>query len=125
MKNLAGVETCDADIRRELMGANIAVEAVEKTRSEVPYTLIGKLCGWTFKRAWYYWMASAPEGEGVHETDAESLNEQWHNEVRVAGFAGGTKVSDRLSSRKTIDSYHIDTPEGLNVLAKLIKKLSE
>src|SRR3989344_9115596 len=104
MKNLAGVETCDTNIRRELNGADIQVVPVERTHSEVPYTLIGKLGEWTFVRAWYYWIASAPNGKGIPEAEAESLNKQWGEEVRVVGFAGGTKVNDWLSGQKTIDS---------------------
>jgi hypothetical protein len=120
MINLAGVETCDTDIRRELMGAGITAETVERVSSEVPYSLVGRLGDWTFERAWYYWMASTPEGMGVPEAEAEGLNQKWRREVRVAGFASGTEVGDWLSNQGTVDSYHIDTPEGLSAFARLL-----
>lgn len=61
MKNLAGVSTCDEDIRKELTRARIPIVPVDPTRCEVPYSIIGKIEGpmgqIEFKRAWYYWVA--------------------------------------------------------------------
>ena len=31
--------------------------SIEKTNTEVPYSFIGKIGNWTFKRAWNYWVA--------------------------------------------------------------------
>ena len=126
MKNLAHDETCDIDIRQELEAAGITVKTVERPRrSEVPYTLVGELGGWSFQRAWYYWIANAPEGKGIPENSAEELNRDWRKEVRVVGFAGGTDVQKWLSSHGTIDKYHIDTQEGLNAFADLVRLSAE
>ena len=57
MKNLAGCAEADEVIREELYLAGISVVSVDKTRSEVPYTVIGRVGKWTFTRAWYYWIA--------------------------------------------------------------------
>lgn len=57
MKNLAGCADADEVIREELYLAGITVVSVDKTRSEVPCTVIGRLGKWTFTRAWYYWIA--------------------------------------------------------------------
>lgn len=124
MINLAGVPECDAAICRELQAAGINIEEIEKKESEVPYLLIGKLGGWTFKRAWYYWMADAPIGEGIPEAAARRLNGEWFDEVRVFGYSGGARVKSWLSPRLTIDRYHIDTQEGLNAFASLVRKLA-
>ena len=58
MKNLAGVKECDVDIRRELTEAGIKINHVKKGKTEVPYTLIGRLGQFDFRRAWYYWTVS-------------------------------------------------------------------
>lgn len=54
MINLAGVLTADEYIREELYLAGIS-EDTEKSAGEVPSTFIGKLPGWTFRRAWTYY----------------------------------------------------------------------
>lgn len=54
MKNLAGNDQADRIILEELYLANIPTVKVDKHDSEVPYSYIGKIGSWTFKRAWYY-----------------------------------------------------------------------
>jgi len=58
MKNLAGVEDCDITIKEELYLADIEMETVKDVLSEVPYTIIGRIGMWTFRRAWKYWAVS-------------------------------------------------------------------
>lgn len=125
MKNLAGDKQCDQTIREELEAAAIPAKGVDPQRSEVPYTVIGNLEPWELKRAWYYWMASAPKGQGLSKEVAEAMNTIFRETVRVAGFAGGTDVKDWLSQQGTIDSYHIDTQEGLNAFAAVVKTVRE
>ena len=62
MKNLAGETKADLHILKELSEAGIEVVEGKRTRSEVPYTLTGRLADWNFSRAWYYWMANAEKG---------------------------------------------------------------
>jgi hypothetical protein len=125
MKNLAQVDLCDIDIALELQAAGVRFERLDYALSEVPYHLVGKLGKWTFIRSWYYWKATAPDGEGVPDDNAKAFNNHWRGQVRVAGFAGGTDVHNWLSSSGTIDSYHIDTQEGLNAFADLVRKLAK
>jgi hypothetical protein len=62
MKNLAGDKDADKFVREELWLAGIPMEN-EVSKGEVPYNTIGKINGWTFRRAWYYWIVSIPDGE--------------------------------------------------------------
>lgn len=57
MKNLAGVEEADQTIREELYLADIETRN-EEALGEVPYTIIGRIGKWEFRRAWTYWIAT-------------------------------------------------------------------
>ena len=86
MKNLAGVPTCDQDIRIELATAGIPAVVTGKTRSEVPYTVTGHLGVFDFRRAWYYWCVSGPVPlEVAKELYADPAGEK---DVRVVGHCG-------------------------------------
>lgn len=106
MINLAGVETADQQIREELYLAGIPMAKVEKTNTEVPYTIIGQLGNWTFTRAWYYWVATVQKREeGLlldlalqlyntkHPTDNTNLSEI----IRAGGCAGCTSPNEYIS----------------------------
>lgn len=122
MINLAGVLTCDAEIAWELRMADIPVTEVQREQTEVPYSLIGELKNWKFTRAWYYWVARAPEGQGIPQDVAEKLNAVIGRRLRVEGFAGGDEVKRWLSPQGTIDLYHIDSLEALMLLAQTISR---
>lgn len=86
MINLAGREDCDNYITRELKLAGINIEKVEKGRTEVPYTLIGKLGKFTFTRAWYYWVV---EGNVPYHVAREIHDHPiGESDVRVNGHCG-------------------------------------
>ena len=91
MINLAGVKDADRYIAEELYLAGI--HASEKKivsiaqgsnwatyengeRSEVPYSIMGDLDGWVFRRAWYYYMVSCPDGLGLAYDVAVKLHEK-------------------------------------------------
>jgi hypothetical protein len=63
MKNLAGHQKADETILEELYLANIPAIKVNHHQGEVPYSYVGKIGKWTFKRAWYYWIVSVEDGE--------------------------------------------------------------
>lgn len=182
MKNLAGVEDTDKHITQELEYAGIEITEGARSEGEVPYTLTGQLGSWRFYRAWYYWIASAPDGEGLPLDVATGLhNKEYHikgerepdtygQAVRVVGHCGcpppgewvnhydaegrelvldldGKKERDwnyfvergiidpeehnlrfvksleSIVVRSEIGLYHIDTQEGLNEFARVIKEL--
>jgi len=89
MKNLAGVETCDSDIVRELLEAKIDIIPQDRTDCEVTASFYGEVCGWRFYRAWYYWMARPiKEQDGLPLELATLLHKAHGKDVRVTGHCG-------------------------------------
>jgi hypothetical protein len=100
MKNLAGDKDADLYIQEELILAGIPLVRGDISRGEVPYTITGKLGDWSFNRAWYYWVASAPECKGLpleaaaqmHEKNYPVLGEgqptHYGDVIRVVGHCG-------------------------------------
>ena len=86
MENLAGREDCDVPIERELMRAGIEIMRGERTNSEVPASISGKLGNFTFHRAWYYWVVDGRVPLAVAEKlYADPVGK---DDVRVAGHCG-------------------------------------
>ncbi len=86
------------------------------------YTVKAELYGWTFYRAWYYWIAEAATKEfEIPKTLAQKFNKDENNrkEIRVEGWAGGNDV------KKPVSSYHVDTPRGLKELVMFLRKIDE
>jgi len=125
MKNLAGVEECDRDIRSELTRACIDIEEVPKGNSEVPYTLEGRLGALTFHRAWYYWVVNGPVSLKI----AQELyaHPEGKANVRVAGHCGcpapQTPWIEDIDGVGYVTTYHIDTQAGLLLFAQKVKKM--
>lgn len=117
MKNYAGVEGCDPHLIKELREAGIEVKYYDvRPRSEVPASVYGQIGKWKFERAWYYWMASGP---AIPTSIAETLHATHGQEVRVEGHCGAPSPTEYCGN-KGVSSYHIDSQEGLNALAKLL-----
>ncbi len=91
MRNLAGVNDADKCIEEELYLAGISpnvrkialhekdshwVTFEDGGRSEVPYSIYGRLRDWLFYRAWYYYVASCPDGLGLIYDKAVVLHEK-------------------------------------------------
>jgi hypothetical protein len=96
-------------------------EHFRKMSGEVKTSVIGCLYGWTFKRAWYYWIA---EGPGIDVETAEALHATHGKEVRVDGHCGCPSPREWFKGL-ACGHYHVDTPEGLKMLADTIKGLAE
>lgn len=106
MRNLAGDERCDASIRDELEAAGIEIVAGEPTNSEVAGCLTGKLGAFTFRRAWYYWVACGAVPLAIaEELYADPIGRK---DVRVAGHCGCPPPADWAD--------HFDT-DGKQLLA--------
>lgn len=86
MKNLAGDKDCDVIIIGELSIAGIPFIRVPIGNTEVPYTCVGRLGPYEFRRAWYYWVVKGP----VPLVVAEEMykNPIGAKDVRVAGHCG-------------------------------------
>lgn len=126
MKNLAGMNGVQSDIEceTELKAAGIKVERVPESyrreMGEVQTIIIGTLHGWTFERAWYYWVARGP---GLPLEYAIPLYKEFGQDVRVDGHCGG--VWPTWSGEIVVGMYHVDTQQGLDALAKVIVRSVE
>jgi hypothetical protein len=102
MKNLAGLKEADEYIKEELYLAGIETIS-EKSDGEVPYTIIGRLGKWAFRRAWYYWVAKVEfRTAGLPVDQALELynrknpinGEILGGEIRSGGAAGSSAPDD-------------------------------
>lgn len=112
----------DEQVLKELGAAGIKAEHMPWMRganSEVPSSYVGAHCCWIFRRAWYYWIATGP---GVPPDRAEEFHKTWGSQVRVDGHAGGVSPL-KWYNGFAVGSYHIDTQEGLNAFAQLLKSI--
>lgn len=120
MQNLAGKKHCDDEIRRELARARIGiVEGGSDGKGEVPATVTGKLAGWTFTRAWYYWVAKADHGPGIppHEASILFCDPVGKDDIRVDGCSGNRMPTGHVGV------YHIDSEVGLRLFADTLLRL--
>ena len=121
--NYAGNSCVDDAIAIELKTAGITVEYMpEITRrqhAEMRTIVIGDLHGWTFERAWYYWICSGP---GIEVEAAEKLHATHGQSVRVAGHCGCPSPREWYEGL-ACGLYHVDNQEGLNALAATIREL--
>ena len=129
MINLAGDKDCDKQIRRELLRAKVDIVEVKQGNTEVPYTIIGRLYGFEFRRAWYYWVAKGPMPlKEAKELYAEPVGRE---DIRVAGHCGCPppeppwvkKSMVGKTQKGMIDLYHIDTEVGLRIFTDKIRQM--
>ena len=107
MKNLAGNKDCDEDIRDELTRAGIEI-IEEKVTGEVPYSIVGKLRHYTFRRAWYYWVVTG-------DTSMELAKEIYaHPEGKASVRAGGHCGCEPPETQ----SDYMDTSDGLQPIGQ-------
>jgi hypothetical protein len=87
MINLAGHADPDPIVERELVRCRIEAVRGERSKGEVGTSITGRLgAGFTFKRAWRYWVASGPVPLDVaDELYADPVGRE---DVRVAGHCG-------------------------------------
>jgi hypothetical protein len=130
LKNLAGDRKCDLDIRNELEAAGIEVVSVGMSRdAEVPASLVGKLGPFTFTRGWRYWTVRGPMPlAAAQEMYADPVGVV---AVRVAGNCTcPAPVAPWIETRRDangdrypiVDSYDIDSPEGLRLFADTVRR---
>ncbi|KKK50896.1 hypothetical protein LCGC14_3120430 [marine sediment metagenome] len=104
----------------ELEAAGIpALDRIVPDRGEVPARIFGGLdpLGWSFNRAWYYWIAKGP---GIPPSYAAELHRQHGRDVRVDGHCLAPSPLEWCKGF-AVGMYHVDTPEGLKALADTIK----
>jgi len=124
LENYAGVEGCDDALIMELKYAGIEYHQFEtKFGGEVPTGVMGAIVdsGWSFKRAWTYWVC---EGPGIPLEDATALHLDYGDVVRVAGHCGCPSPKEWYKGFGC-GLYDVDTLEGLKALADTIKGILE
>lgn len=110
----------DAQVLGELDQAGIHAEGPAeflRERREVPAAYLGQFFKWGFRRAWYYWVA---EGPGVPPDAAEAFHRKWGTQARVDGHCGCPSPLE-WNRGFAVGLYHIDTQEGLNAFAALLR----
>jgi len=121
LPNYAGRRDVDDALIRELDLAGIEhqkfPESYRDYYGEVKTIILGTMLGWSFKRAWRYWIA---EGPGVPLKHAMSLHLKFGQEARVAGHCGAPSPLEYFHGL-AVGSYHVDTLTGLKALADTIK----
>jgi len=123
MENYAGKSDKDEEIAAELEIAKIKVSRCELLRDqgEVKTSVVGDLHGWSFRRAWYYWIAKGP---GIPPEYADRLHEKYGQEVRVDGHCGCPSPKEWFKGF-AVGHYHIDTQLGLCALADTIRQVAD
>ena len=135
MENLAGNKDADKFIKEELYLAGIPEITVGLQHTEVPYTIIGKVGNWTFRRAWYYWVASVENPkDGLKLENAIALHEKPHptdakkkilgNVIRAGGdctcpspksYVAQPAYDEELDKQLTALGYKKKRYEDLNI----------
>ena len=121
LENYAGMVNKDKEIADELRIAKIEVNHHEFLRDEgeVKTSVRGILHGWSFFRAWYYWVAKGP---GIPPKYADELHKKHGEEVRVSGHCGCPSPKEWLKGF-AVGCYHVDTQLGLCALADTIRQI--
>jgi hypothetical protein len=122
LPNYAGRDDVDSELIDELTLAGISVNVYEflrKSSGEVKTAVIGGLHGWSFRRAWSYWIATGP---GIPIDDAMVLHEKHGKVVRADGHCGSPSPFEMFYGLGC-GSYHVDSLIGLKALADTIKQV--
>lgn len=121
--NYAGRSDVDDLLKAELTAAGIdPVELPFEQNTEVKTCIVGSCRGgWTFKRAWRYWVA---EGPGIPPEYAEALHATHGQEVRVDGHGGAPSPYEWFDGF-AVGFYHVDTPAGLKALADTLSRVRD
>lgn len=121
--NKAGDHTdTDEVLAEELEAAGIEVVRMAWLREhsgEVKTSVRGSLHGWSFERAWYYWVCQGP---GIEVEAAERLHTRHGKTVRVDGDCGCPSPRERFKGL-ACGRYHVDDEDGLKALADTIRSL--
>lgn len=119
MINLAGRADADNMITWELIRCGINRINVERTQSEVPYTVEGRLGDFKFRRAWYYWIV---EGK-VPLAVANKLYEDpvGVTDIRVNGNCGCPSPSGSQIDWETKNGIKLISREEYNSTKEILE----
>jgi hypothetical protein len=117
MRNLAGDRECDTVIAGELALTGIELVHGKRSDYEVAASITGKLGKFVFTRAWSYWIVGGKVPLGV----ANKLYRLNKEKIRSGGDCA-CRSPETWAREGFIDTYHIDSQEGLNLFVKTIKE---
>lgn len=112
----------DQQVKAELIEAGIKANGPHeflRKRGEVPTAYLGELCRWGFARSWHYWVATGP---GIPTDKVEEFHSLWGRQCRVDGHCGCPSPLEWFEGF-AVGHYHIDTQEGLNAFAALLRSI--
>ena len=112
------VDKIQKTIRIELREADVEEKLLEcfPEHSEVPYKVYGEYKHYKFYRGWCYWIV---KGDTSHDIAKIIYSDMVGREsIRTNGWAGNRDPSEFC----IINTYHIDTQEGLNRFVNIIKQ---
>ena len=131
MQNLAGNKDADKFILEELYLAEIP-KFKEPGKGEVPYSYIGKIGKWTFKRLWYYWSVRVEDGvagmpldlalELHSKKDPTDEGSTLGEAIRPGGHAGSISPDDYVS-QPLDDEDFIAECKSLGIELRTMKSL--
>lgn len=174
MQNLAGHKDSTRICREELLAAGIPTEALNEPYGEPQSWVGGTLNGFTFRRAWYYWIVEGPmpldtanrlyadpigardvraaghcgcplPGEWAEYRDAAGVilevdpdgkqQAEWEalikrhpgigeREAKERPFRFVTSIASVPGAKGYVMSYHVDSAEGLRLIADAIRSLA-
>jgi len=125
MINLAGNQDCDKQIKEELNQAGIPIIGLlGRMNSEVPARVIGVFNGFTFQRAWYYWVV---EGYMPLEYAKQLYDNYHHLDIRVAGNCGNVKPEEwsECKGYKKLCEYHVNRYLNKEINMDELEKIGE
>lgn len=114
----AGIPTLQEEAGRE---PDYLADTLRRTSGEVKTSVSGVLHGWSFERAWYYWVARGP---GIAVEDAMALHKAHGQAVRVGGHCGCPSPAEYYHGL-ACGLYHVDDAAGLRALADCIRGIAE
>ena len=128
-ENLAGVENSSNKLKNELELGGIDIrsdfsDSMYKNTELVKPKFWGNIeinnprNSWAFIRMWRYWVAEGYTGI-PYEYALKLYKANEVDDIRVFGGGGHPKQAHGFG----INSYHIDTFEGLKILADIIKEI--
>jgi hypothetical protein len=119
LPNLAGNEEADLYVEAELTEAKIH-KVKHIPEGEVPTNFAGELGNFKFWRAWHYWVVNGPVPMDIAIKMYE--DPEGSKSVRVAGHCGCPHPKE-WDHAGFIDTYHIDTLQGLQLFVNSIKSI--
>lgn len=121
LPNLAGSREADLYVKAELKMAGIK-KIPYKSKGEVPTKYAGTLGKFKFWRAWRYWVVEGPVPLDIAIKMYDDPEGQ--KSVRVAGHCGCPHPTEWAYSQNTVEFYHIDTLQGLQLFTRSVEPIA-